>query len=232
VIPLSRLDCVVNPLTYQVPDVVRSLGSTTGGLVTISQQSINAGEVHSDGADIRLGYRWQTDLGRFRASADFTFVNSYELVNVPGLELGLRETGLFDAAGTTGDGSLVRSLPDKKGNLTLGWSSNELRHSVSLIGRFIGSYDNLQYQDSFDNGNDYVRSVVNRNISSYSSVDMQYNYVHEWANENLGTTTLTFGLLDAFNSTIPFHYNGALNYDAAVFDGRGRRFYARALMQL
>jgi hypothetical protein len=60
---------------------------------------------------------------------------------------------------------------------------------------------------------------------------MQYNYVHEWANTNLGTTTLTFGLLDAFNSTIPFHYNGSLNYDAAVFDGRGRRFYARALMQ-
>ncbi len=231
VIPLSRLDCVVNPLSYQVPDVVRSLGSTTAGLVTISQQSINAGEVHSDGADIRLGYRWQTGLGRFRTSIDFTFVNSYELVNVPGLELGLRETGLFDAAGTTGDGSLVRSLPDKKGNLTLGWSSNELRHSVSLIGRFIGGYDNLQFRDTFDNGNDYVRTVANRTISSYSSVDMQYNYVHEWANTNLGTTTLTFGLLDAFNSTIPFHYNGSLNYDAAVFDGRGRRFYARALMQ-
>jgi hypothetical protein len=38
-------------------------------------------------------------------------------------------------------------------------------------------------------------------------------------------------MLDAFNATLPFHYNGALNYDAAVFDGRGRRFYARALMQ-
>jgi len=38
-------------------------------------------------------------------------------------------------------------------------------------------------------------------------------------------------MLDAFNATLPFHYNGALNYDASVFDGRGRRLYARALMQ-
>lgn len=81
-----------------------------------------------------------------------------------------------------------------------------------------------------------MRSVVNSNISSYTSVDLQYSYVHEWANQNLGTTSITVGMLDAFNATLPFHYNDALNYDAlnydaSMFDGRGRRFYARALMQ-
>jgi hypothetical protein len=37
--------------------------------------------------------------------------------------------------------------------------------------------------------------------------------------------------LDAFNAVLPFHYSGALNYDAYQFDGRGRRLYARVLMQ-
>ncbi len=231
VIPFSRLDCVVDPRTYTVEGVVRSAGSTTAGLTTIQSAAINAGEVTSDGVDLRASYAWNTDLGRWRVSSDFTYVNQYKLSNVPGLELGLRETGLFDAAGTTGDGLLVRSLPDRKGNLTLGWSSTDLRHSVSVINRFIGSYDNLSYQDTFDNGNDYVRSIVNEKISSYHSVDLQYNYVHEWANPNLGTTILTVGALDAFNATLPFHYNGALNYDAYQFDGRGRRLYARALLQ-
>ena len=231
VIEFSRLDCVVDPRTYVVDNVVRSVGSTNAGLITIMSSSINAGEVVADGVDIKLGYRWDTDYGRFRVGTDFTYVNQYTLNDVPGLELGLRETGIFDAAGNTGDGLLVRSLPDKKGNLTLSWSSNSTKHSLTAITRFIGSYSNLQYQDTYDNGNDYVRSIVNRKISSYSSVDLQYNYVHEWANESLGTSILTFGVLDAFNATLPFHYSGALNYDAYTFDGRGRRLYARALLQ-
>lgn len=231
VIPLSRLDCVVDPRTYVVEGVVRSAGGIDANLITVSAAAINAGQVTADGVDLKLGYNWMTDYGRFRVSTDFTFVNQYKLSDVPGLELGLRETGLFDAAGTTGDGLLVRSLPDKKGNLTLSWSTNSLKHSITVINRFVGSYKNLQYQDTFDNGNDYVRSIVNRTVSSYHSVDLQYNYVHTWANENLGTTLLTLGALDAFNADLPFHYNGPLNYDAYQFDGRGRRLYARVLMQ-
>lgn len=230
-IPLSRLDCVVDPRTYVVEGVVRSAGSTTGSLITISSAAINAGKVTADGVDLKIGYTWNTDIGRFRISSDITYVNQYLLSDVPGLELGLRETGIFDAAGTTGDGLLVRSLPDLKGNLTLSWSSLDARHSVTVINRMVGSYQNLDYQDAYDNGNDYVRSIVNRSISSYNSVDLQYNYVHEWANQNLGTTLLTVGAHDAFNAELPFHYAGALNYDAYQFDGRGRRLYARVLMQ-
>ncbi|MEX0739671.1 MAG: TonB-dependent receptor [Pseudohongiella sp.] len=231
VIPLSRLDCVVDPRTYLTEGIVRAAGSTDANLITISSAAINAGEVTADGVDLKASYAWETDLGRFRVASDFTFVNQYKLSNVPGLELGLRETGLFDAAGTTGDGLLVRSLPDKKGNVTLSWTTPSMKHTFTVINRFVGSYDNLAYQDTFDNGNDYVRSIVNREIDSYHSVDLQYNYVHEWANPNLGTTLLTVGAHDAFNAELPFHYSGALNYDAYQFDGRGRRLYARVLMQ-
>ncbi len=231
VIRFSRLDCVVDPRTYVVEDVVRSTGSTTGSLITIISTTINAGEVESDGVDLKLGYRWETGVGRFRVSSEWTWVRQYTLNDVPGLDLGLLETGRFDAAGTTGDGLLVRSLPDLKGNLTMNWTSNSAKHSVTAITRYVGGYEDLSYDNVFTNGNDYVRSVVEPKIDSYQSWDFQYNYVHEWANTNLGTSVFTVGVHDAFNAELPFRYAGSLNYDAAVFDGRGRRIYARALLQ-
>ncbi len=227
----SRLDCVVDPRSYVVDGVVRSVGSTTAGLTTLFLSTINAGEIESDGVDLKLGYQWNTNFGRFNAGLDYTWVRQYKLVDVPGLELGLVESGVFDAAGTTGDGLLVRSLPDHKGSLRLNWSSQDLSHSITAITRYIGSYDDLTYQNNFEDGNDYVRSIITPEVGSYSSVDLQYNYNHEWANPDLGSATFTVGALDAFNASLPFRYAGNLNYDAYVHNGTGRQFYARALFR-
>ena len=230
VTPGSRLDCVVNPAAYQIEGVVRTFGTNQGALTTTVLSTINAGEITADGVDLKIGYTWSNDLGRFRASADYTHVRQYLLQNVPGLELGLLETGVFDAAGTTGDGNLVRSLPDNKGNITLSWMNSN--HGAAVITRFIGSYTDLAYDNTFRTANDQVRAVMKRTIDSYQSVDLQYNYTHQWANERLGTTVFTVGALDAFNASIPYRESGAINYDAGVFDGRGRRLYARVLLQL
>jgi len=227
----SRLDCVVNPAAYQIEGVVRTFGVSTGALTTTQLSTINAGTIISDGVDFKASYSWTNDWGRFRVGMDYTFVNQYTLKDVPGLELGLLETGVFDAAGTTGDGNLVRSLPDHKGNVALSWMNNSAKHGVSIITRFIGSYEDLAYDNTFATANDQVRAVMSRTIGSYSSVDLQYNYTHEWANQNLGTTIFTVGMLDAFNAPLPYRESGAINYDAGVFDGRGRRLYARALLQ-
>jgi iron complex outermembrane receptor protein len=230
VIPGSRLDCVVNPAAYQIDGVVRSFGSTAGALTTTVLGTINAGTITADGVDLKLGYNWANDWGRFRISADYTHVNQYTLKDVPGLELGLLETGVFDAAGTSGDGNLVRSLPDNKGNITLSWSRDN--HGLSFITRFIGSYKDLTYANTFATGNDLVRSLVRKDIASYQSYDIQYNYTHQWANANWGTARFTVGALDITNADLPYREGGAANYDAGVFDGRGRRLYARALLQL
>lgn len=230
VIPGSRLDCVVNPLAYQVEGVVRTLGVTTGSLTTTQLSTINAGSITADGIDLKVAYTWMNDWGRFRAALDYTHVRQYKLDNVPGLELGLLETGVFDAAGTTGDGNLVRSLPDNKGNVSLSWMRNN--HAVSVISRLIGSYQDLAYENTFATGNDAVRALVRKSINSYQSWDLQYSYTHQWANDNLGTTIFTLGALDAFNADLPYRASGAINYDAGVFDGRGRRLYARVLVQL
>jgi hypothetical protein len=157
-------------------------------------------------------------------------VNQYRLHDVPGLDLGLLESGEFDAAGTTGDGLLVRSLPDLKGNLVLNWSSHDRAHQAAWISHYIGRYDNLSYQNDYLNGNDYVRSIISPTVDSYHRVDLQYSYTRQWLSDKT-ETTFSLGVLDAFNASLPFLYSGPLNYDAAVFDGRGRRFYGRVLMR-
>lgn len=230
VVPGSRLDCVVNPQTYVTEGVVRTFGVNTGSLTTTKLSTINAGKIVADGADVKIAYTWANDLGRFRASLDYTHVRQYTLQDVPGLELGLLETGVFDAAGTTGDGNLVRSLPDNKGNISLSWMRDN--HGFSVITRLIGSYRDLAYENTYATGNDAVRALVSKSIDSYQSWDLQYNYTHQWANDKLGTTIVTVGALDAFNADLPYRESGSINYDAGVFDGRGRRLYLRVLMQL
>ena len=229
----ERLNCVVNPALYtdntQGVGISRGFRSENAGLITLTLAAINAGEITADGVDVKLGYNWDNDWGRFRVSADFTHVNSYSLNGIPGLELGLLDTGIFDAAGTSGNNLHVRSLPDNKGNVTFSWQRDQ--HGVTVINRHIGSYQDLAYATTYELGNDLVRSLVQKSISSYNTWDVQYRYAHDWGNSSLGNTIFTFGVLDLFNEDIPYREANGLNYDATVFDPRGRRLYARALWQ-
>lgn len=229
----ERLNCVVNPELYTIQTegvgISRSFRNENADLITLTLAAINAGEIEADGVDVKLGYDWQNDWGRWRASLDYTHVNQYKLIGVPGLEDGLLSTGKLDAAGTTGDGLLVRSLPDNKGNITLSWQRD--RHGVTVINRHIGSYQDLAYDNVIQTANPLVTSLASPKIDSYDTWDMQYRYSHDWGNANLGTTNFTVGVLDMFNETVPFRetVGGSLRYDANVFDPRGRRLYARAL---
>ena len=198
-------------------------------LIQLKLGAINAGEITADGFDAKLGYRWDNEYGQFSATVDYTFVNQYTLSNIPGLDNGLLDIGVTDAAGTTGDGNLVRSLPDKKGHVTLGW--NQGRHGVTLIGRYIGSYSDLTYDLRYAEQNPLVQSLMTSKIASYDRWDLQYRFVQDWENARLGSTIFTLGVLDLFDADIPIRETGSLDYDAQVFDGRGQRIYARALWQ-
>tara|TARA_B110000858_G_scaffold175732_1_gene209339 strand:- start:21439 stop:21876 length:438 start_codon:yes stop_codon:yes gene_type:complete len=141
------------------------------------------------------------------------------------------ETGKFDAAGTTGNGLHVRSLPDNKGNIALSWQRD--RHGLTVINRHIGSYQDLAYDNVISTANDLVASLATTKIDSYATWDLQYSYSHDWGNTNLGSTAFTIGVLDMFDEEVPHRETtddaNNLRYDANVFDPRGRRLYARAL---
>src|SRR5690606_27123039 len=223
----ARLNCVVNPETYRVENVVRAAQSTDGQLTTIYLSAINAGTIESDGVDFKASYQWDNNWGLFNIGLDYTHVRKYELNDVPGLELGLLETGGVDAAGTTGDGNLVRSLPDNTANIAFNWLHNS--HSSNLTNHYIGSYEDLAYAATYQTSNDEVRAMISPEIDSYSTWDMQYSYRHAWANEALGTSIFTVGVNDMFNADIPYRETGSLNYDATVFDGQIGRSTCRQI---
>lgn len=222
----ERLNCVVDPRSYIVDGIQRASNSDTANLITLTLRAVNSGQIEADGADLKVGYNWTNDLGRFRVSSDYTHVRQYKLIGVPGTELGLLDTGIFNAAGTSGDDLLVRSLPDNKGNITFSWQRDN--YGVTVINRHIGSYQDLSYDNVYATGNDLVRSLVKRKIDSYQTWDMQFRYSHAWNNNFFGTTDFTLGVLDLFDEELPYREVGSLNYDGTVFDPRGRRVYARA----
>jgi outer membrane receptor protein involved in Fe transport len=223
----ERKDCVVDPRLYQVEGIEESLPNDERNIIQLKLGAINAGEITSDGVDVKLGYRWDNDWGNFGVGLDYTYVDQYTLKKIPGLENGLLDIGVTDAAGTTGDGNLVRSLPDHKGHLTLSWNQGD--HGVTLINRYIGSYRDLTADLRRPEANPFVAALMSSRIDSYNRWDMQYRYSHVWGNSNLGATDFTFGVLDMFDEDIPIRETGSLDYDAQVHDGRGRRLYARAL---
>jgi len=221
------LNCVVAPSSYIVSGIQRPVGVEDGGLVTLTLSAVNAGEITADGIDFKAGYGFSNDLGQFAANVTYTHVNQYTFGGVPGMVNGLLDTGEYDAAGTTGDGNLVRSQPDNKGTITMNWRNGN--HGLTLINRHIGSYRDLGYEAAIVVANDFTRPLLSREIGSYNTWDVQYNYNKAWDNSRFGSTTFTVGLLDALNKTLPYRELSALNYDAAVFEGRGKRWYARAL---
>ncbi len=223
----ERLDCVVDQRLYQVEGVDESIPSDGRNLIQLKLAAQNAGEIIADGIDVRLGYNWDNDWGRFNLGLDFTYVRQYEISDVPGMDNGLLDIGVTDAAGTTGDGNIVRSMPDRKGHVTFNWFRGD--HGVTVINRYIGSYKDLTYDLRIDTANPFVAALMTEEIDEYWRWDAQYSYSHTWANSNMGTTRFTLGIIDLFDEDIPIRETGSLDYDSQVHDGRGRRFYARAL---
>ena len=223
----ERLNCVVDPRAYLTPNIQRAVGSEVANLVTLTLAATNVGEIEAQCVDLKAGYSFSNDLGNFSANLTYTHVQKYEFSGVPGMTNGLLDTGVYDAAGTTGDGNLVRSMPDNRGTLVLNWRNGN--QGLTLINRHWGSYRELGYEQALGVSNDYRKARLTSEIGSYNQWDAQYNYNHTWGNSNLGSTTFTVGLLDALNKDVPLRELGSLGYDAGVLDGRGRRWYMRAL---
>jgi len=225
----ERLNCVVNPAAYVVPGIQRSLNDVNGGLTTIVLPAVNAGNIEVQGVDLSLGYTWSSDFGNFRLAADYTHIDEYLVKDVPGLELGLQETGRFDAAGADGEQNIVREVPDNRANISLSWNMDN--HRLTIFNRHTGSFEVLGHADYLANPNtpqvekDYARGKVD----SYNTWDVQYVYTHDWANSSMGSSTFTLGVIDATDADIPLYRRAS--YNASVFDARGRRWYARLLWQ-
>jgi iron complex outermembrane recepter protein len=217
---VDRENCVIDPRTYQVGSVYRL---SNGDLVNVLRGNTNAGEIVTDGVDVKISYQWDSSIGSFWAGLDYTFVNQYEISNLPGFEAGLLETGVTDAAGTSGDGAIVRSLPDHKGALTLSWGRGS--HSATAVGRVIGEYDYLAYEQTLANSAPLIANAVTKTLDTYATLDLSYTFTTELAPMNL---SITAAILDVFEEDMPY-VNAPFQYQATVYDPRGRRFKLTAI---
>jgi outer membrane receptor protein involved in Fe transport len=229
----ERRNCVVDPLAYRIfnedgsQSVQRNLTDQNGGLITLALPAVNAGNIDVQGIDLRAGYAWDNDWGRFNVGLTFTHIDEYGVSGIPGLELGLQQTGNFDAAGGDGEGLIVREVPDNKGTLSFSWARDN--HRVSVFNRHVGSYQVLGHRAYIAEDQRTAEDLLyaRSQVASYDTWDLQYTYNHQWANDRLGATNFTLGVIDLTNSAVPLYRRNT--FDQTVYDGRGARWYARAL---
>ncbi|MFK7864915.1 MAG: TonB-dependent receptor [Pseudohongiellaceae bacterium] len=226
----ERLNCVVNPALYDTAGVERDPTNVDAALITLVLPAVNAGNIEVQGIDLSLAYDWSNDWGNWRIAADYTHLDEYLVADVPGLELGLQESGRFDAAGTDGEQNIVREAPDNRGNITFSWSRDG--HRVSLFNRHTGSFDVLGHNEFVNNPNVNPADLAfaKSKVDSYNTWDAQYNYAHEFDNSSWGSAVFTVGVIDLTDADVPLFRRDTFN--PTVFDARGRRWYARLLWQL
>lgn len=219
----ARESCVLDPRAYRVDSVYRE---NNGDLVNVLRKNVNAGEIVTDGLDVKISYGWDTSFGYFWAGTDYTFVNQYTISNLPGLETGLLSTGIFDAAGTSGDGAVVRAIPDHKGSATLAW--NKGSHSAAAVARFVGAYDYLAYDQVVANSAPLIADAAKPKMASYQTLDLSYTYTTEFAPAKL---SITGAIMDVFEEDMPYCATCFNQYDGTVYDPRGRRFKLTATVR-
>jgi iron complex outermembrane receptor protein len=195
------------------PDIRRN---DSGQLQGVSTNFINAATVETDGVDVSADWNIPAgDMGDFGVQLAYSHFLSYEIPDGNG--------GVTDVVGSFNHDTFVRSMPQKKWNLTADWERGN--HSAAMV---------VYYVDSYKTGRAVPASAqalgFNSGISNWRTMDLSYNY-----NFNLGDTqaVFTLGGKNVFDKEAPRVYDAAnFSYDPKHHDPRGRMFFARVKFAL
>ena len=195
------------------PDIRRN---DSGQLQGVSTNFINAATVETDGVDVSADWNIPAgDKGDFGIQLAYSQFLSYEIPDGNG--------GTRDVVGSFNHDNFVRSMPEKKWNLTADWERGS--HSASMV---------VYYVDSYKTGRPVPASAqalgFNSGISNWRTIDLSYNY-----NFSLGDTqaVFTLGGKNVFDKEAPRVYDAAnFSYDPKHHDPRGRMLFARVKFAL
>ncbi len=209
----SSASCEVNPTAYVSPDtdlwyVARN---DNGQAAVVGGPTVNAGAVDTSGIDFEASYAWANSAGLWRSSLRLSHILEYKVQDIPGGED-------FDGAGNTNSGgsrSIVRSMPDLQANATFAWIRDS--HTVSLNARYIGSYDDSDFDRLSDQ------------LGSYVTVNARYGY--DWELQNGSVLDFALGVNDLFDANAP-DVRSFSGVDLQVVDPRGRIAYLEARYSL
>ena len=188
----------------------------TGQLAGVSTNFINAATVETDGVDVSADWNIPAgDMGDFGIQLAYSQFLSYEIPDGNG--------GTRDVVGSFNHDNFVRSMPEKKWNLTADWERGN--HSAAMVVYYVDSYKTSRAVPASAQALGF-----NSGISNWRTIDLSYNY-----NFNLGDTqaVFTLGGKNVFDKEAPRVYDAAnFSYDPKHHDARGRMLFARVKFAL
>ncbi|MEE4383113.1 MAG: TonB-dependent receptor, partial [Pseudomonadales bacterium] len=190
----------------------------------------NANELETSGMDFTVSYEIATDnLGLFTPGITASWTREYVIENADGTSTdGVGKRNLNTTIG--------RSMPEWRANASLAWQKD--RQGAFLLVRYIDAYEDDQPATA---GGQCVGSclraasagldLLNRQIDSWVSVDLQYAYELPKIGFAEEGSRISIGGTNIFNERPPrVNFDGL--FDPFVHDPRGAIWYARYTMQL
>lgn len=165
-----------------------------GALTFVDLRFINASSIETQGLD--LSARHDRDLfgGVLSAAATWTWVDRYDIRLTPG-------AAATSGLGSTNLNTLARSLPQDRGEASLGWSG--ATDTVTLLVHYTAGYRNDR------------SGITDATIDSATTADLHY------VRAVTPSLDLSLGVVNLADSEPPLA-QFALGYDPVVADPRGR----------
>lgn len=177
---------------------------STGAITNLLQGVQNLAEVKTSGVDSTLRYEFSTDLGRFAALLDTSYLESFKTTS-PNPAGG---AAIVDER--AGKGDQPRSTyPHWKGQASFSWTGGAW--NALWRGRYIGSTT------------DVANAVKDAKTKAIFYNDLEGGYQFDKRD-----ASISIGVSNIFDKAPPASYaNAPINYDIYTYDARGRFGYVR-----
>lgn len=180
----------------------------TGAVTRLTQGAQNLSEIRTSGVDATVRYEFDTDIGRFAAVLDASYLEEFTTVSPD-------PTGgpdILDERAGKGDRSRS-TYPHWKGQSSVRWSDGPW--AALWRGRYIGE------------STDVVNTVKDATTDAIFYQDLEGSYSFDQYD-----ATVTIGVSNLFDEQPPASYaNAPINYDIYTYDARGRSAYIRVGLQ-
>jgi iron complex outermembrane receptor protein len=184
------------------PRVIRD--PVTNQIVTVLNNYINVASTVTDGVDLEARYRMSTELGRWTARVNVTYVDSF------------KEDGT-QVAGTNGG---TNTIPRTRGQLAIDWDYRAL--SSTFATNYIRGYYQQLLAGAFFAPTDprIQNQVYPERVPSYITYDVFAKYQ---VTKNI---SLSGSVVNINNRLPPLDpgFSSTFNYDFSMYDVRGRQF--------
>jgi len=179
----------------------RVVRTSAGTIAIVNTRFVNANEIETSGFDFNVLAKYDTDYGVFAPSFNSSYVLTYDITGADGVTI--------DGVGKMNRTNTGNPTPRLRANVGLTWSKDN--HNASVFYRYVSDYERNEAANTDE-------------IDSFGQVDVQYRVDLEDLFSKGSNTSLTLGVINAFDEEPPFVAISG-SYDPRTGDPRGRRAY-------